>query len=153
MEYDRYQNNNKLYLLGIISLVLCLALLFFSLYILPFLIWKLNYDVPALITSLIISLQESYDLSSASSRFLVWLIFFIPALITGFISYYVSNYIDNKLYSKELEINNEITTASSIEKKEELKESAKLSFKIIGLMVIIVAVILFLQLLVQLTSS
>lgn len=88
--------NNKMFITGVICLVLSLGFLLFSLYILPFLLWNLNYDVPDIVTDITSSLQDDYDYSVAGSKMLVWLIFFIPGMITGFISYYISNRIDRE---------------------------------------------------------
>lgn len=155
MEYDRFKNNNKLYIIGIISLITALSFLFFSLFIAPFLIWNLNYDVPDIITILMTFFEEHYDFRPTTSKLIVWLIFFIPSMIAGYISYYVSNKIDDQIFR----INNPSTIESqdvkqAIERSHrEWIESASLGFKIICLMIAIVAVILFLQLLVQLTST
>lgn len=155
MEYDRFRHNNKLYVIGIISLISALSLLFFSLFIVPFLIWNLNYDVPDIITALITFFEEHYDFRPGPSKFLTWLIFFVPSIVAGYISYYVSNHIDDQIYK----LNNPSTTETQDEKiateqsHREWLESANLGFKIIGLMIIIVVAILLLQLLVQLTTN
>lgn len=90
------KNDNKIFIAGVICLVLSLGFLLFSLYILPFLIWDLAYDVPDMVTDITSNLQEDYDYSSAGSKLIVWLVFFIPGVITGVISYYISNLIDKE---------------------------------------------------------
>ena len=145
MEQDRFGNNNKLYIVGIVCLVLSLGLLLFSLYILPYLLWELNYNVPSFIIDLLETLQDDYLYTPSGSKWVVWLIFFIPSVITGFISYLVSNYIDNKIYgiqSKSAE-SGEKLTAEEIQKQ--IKESASLGGQILALMVLIVVVILLIQ--------
>lgn len=152
MEQDRFSSNSKLYILGMICLVLCLGLFFFSLYILPYLAWGLNYNVPAIILDLLSSLQDDYNYSVGASKVIAWLIFFVPSMITGLISYFVSNYIDNNLYKSELNTKEEQETPPSKQIGKEIRESAGFGLKILGLMILIVLVIFLLQYLIQSTS-
>ncbi len=89
-------SNNKIFIAGVICLVLSVSFLLFSIYIIPFLIWDMVYSVPDLVMEMISSLQDNYDYSSAGSKLVVWLLFFIPGLILGGISYYISNLIDRE---------------------------------------------------------
>ncbi|WP_131794562.1 hypothetical protein [Fluoribacter gormanii] len=152
MEQDRFSSNSKLYILGMICLVLCLGLFFFSLYILPFLAWGLNYNVPEVILTLLSSLQDDYNYTVGTSKLIVWLIFFVPGLITGLISYFVSNYIDNNIYKSELNIKEEQESPSTKQIGKEIKESAGFGLKILGLMILIVIAIFLLQYLIQITA-
>ena len=88
------QHNNTIFIIGIICLVLSLGLILFALYILPYLVFDLGYNVPELLIGYIHILQDKYGYSSASSKFIVWLTFLIPGLITGYVSYYISHYLD-----------------------------------------------------------
>lgn len=146
MEYDRYKAHHKMYIIGIVSLLACLSLLLFSLYILPYLIWGDFYDVPEFIVILIAFLQER-KYSASSSHWIVWLLFFLPALILGYISYYISNFIDDEL----LDIKKpEVTERDNYEQQRlqriERRESVNLSLKILGLMFLIVLAIFLIQL-------
>jgi hypothetical protein len=152
MEPDRYKNNHILYIFGIICLILSLTLFFFSLFIAPFLIWHLNYNVPDLIDALITIFEEDYEYSTVVSKALVWLIFFIPSLITGFLAYYISNRIDNQIFKVETQVEEEEKKIDSLEVKRQLKESAGIGFKIILLMIVIVGIILMLELFIQSTT-
>lgn len=98
MEYDRYQHNKILFIISITSLVIGLSLLAFSLFILPNLIWALNYDVPTFIYIWSENLKENYNFTITGAHSIVFLIFFIPAILAIFIAYLTSNIIDNKLY-------------------------------------------------------
>ncbi|HEN5600444.1 TPA: hypothetical protein U6322_002607, partial [Legionella pneumophila] len=93
MQHNIYENS-KLHILGIICLVTSLGLFFFSLYIVPFLIWQLDYDIPDFISNMIAYGEDEYYFSPITSKTLVWLIFFTPSIIMGYLSYYISNYID-----------------------------------------------------------
>lgn len=149
MEKDRFSNNHKLYILGLVCLVLCLGFLFFSLFILPFLIWQLNYNVPDFISAILNLFQEEYGYSDESSKTIVWLIFFIPGVITGLISYLVSNYIDNQIYKPEVESEDNEENLRNREKKQARRESAVFSLKILGLMILFVFLIFLFQYLIQ----
>lgn len=148
MEYDRLGGNNKMFLFGIICLVISLGLLFFSLYILPYLIWELSYGVPDFILTFLAKFEDDYHYSVATSKTLVWLIFFIPCLVTGLISYFVSRYLDKKMYGEELGIPPAPEKPAG-EVQRQIKESASLGGKILALMICIVVVILLLQFVIQ----
>ncbi|MBL7478779.1 hypothetical protein [Legionella bononiensis] len=152
MEQDRYSINNKMYVLGIISLILALGLFFFSMYILPFLIWNLYYDVPDLVSNIIMFFENRYEYSEAASRVITWLIFFLPSLMAGYISYYISNYIDDQILGLAKKVNPELEKETTIEHQKDVKESLGLAAKIILLMILIVAVIFLLQIIIQSTA-
>lgn len=145
MEFDRYQKHHKLYLLGIICLLICLSLLFYSLYLMPFLLWKLNYNVPELVTNTLAILEDKYGFSNGQSRGIIGLILFILILITGFISYYVSNSIDNEIYKSEFALPEQETKIHTEEIQKDIKESATLGFEIIVLMILVVVGLFLLQ--------
>lgn len=145
MDYNQYQQNNKLFITGVICLVLSLSLIFFSLYIAPNLIWDLNYDIPDFIVEQISYFQDNYEFTTAGSKFIVWLFYFILGLITGMISLYISQKIDHIVLHDELHIENDEEQKPAIDVKGELKESAGLGAKIILLMVAIIVVIFLLQ--------
>lgn len=152
MEQDRYSNNNTLYILGIISLILALSLFFFSMYILPFLVWSLHYDVPDFISSMITYFEDAYFYSDNTSKVLTWLIFFIPSFIAGYISYYISNYIDDQILGFAKKLDPEEAKEVSIEIQQDVKESLGLAAKIIILMILIIVIILLLEAFVQITA-
>ncbi len=100
MEHSGYDNNGKLSIMGIICLIIFLVLFFFSVFIMPFLIWELHYNVPDFVSNMIAYLEDTYYYSSSVSKTLVWLTFFIPCLITGYFSYYISRSIDKKKFAE-----------------------------------------------------
>lgn len=144
MEYERFGGNSKLFLFGIICMVISLGLLFFSLYILPYFLWELSYNVPDFILDLLAKYQDEYRYTSAGSKTVVWLIFFVPCVITGVISYFVSRHLESKMYGIEEPPQEESEKAPG-EMQKQIKESASLGGKILGLMIVIVVVILLLQ--------
>ncbi|WBV71448.1 hypothetical protein PGH42_17520 [Legionella pneumophila] len=129
-----------------------LVLFFFSLFIMPFLIWELHYNVPDFVSNMIAYLEDTYYYSSPVSKTLVWLTFFIPCLITGYFSYYISCSIDKKNLLKDANIDEEQSKEISSVTNEQIKESASLGFKILILMAAIILIIFILQEFVKFTS-
>ncbi|HAT8179406.1 TPA: hypothetical protein JA361_08015 [Legionella pneumophila] len=151
MQHNIYENS-KLHILGIICLVISLALFFFSLYIIPFLIWQLDYDIPDFVSNMIAYGEDEYYYSHTTSRILVWLIFFTPSLIMGYLSYYISNYIDKNNLKLQEEPLESIQEKSLPKTEGRGRDSALLGFKIVLLMVLIIAIIFLLQILFDLTA-
>lgn len=140
MESDRYQRHHVLYFVGIVSLLICLSLVFLVLYILPYLIWQLNYDLPEFITTMIAFFEEKYSVTELRSRIYVVILLIIPIVVTGFVSYYVSNFIDDEIYKNELTSDEVIEQKNhSDDVKQEIKESATVGFEIIGLIILVIA--------------
>jgi hypothetical protein len=103
MEPDRYQLNKKLFILSMLSLLLCLPLLAFALFLFPFLIFNWVYDIPSFIYEWREWLKESYSLSTMGAGLLIFLFFFTLSLLFGFISRKASNHIDEEIYHIEAE--------------------------------------------------
>ncbi len=149
---EHTDNNSKLFVMGVICLIIFLVLFFFSMFIMPFLIWELHYNVPDFVSNMIAYLEDTYYYSSPVSKTLVWLTFFIPCLITGYFSYYISRSIDKKNLLKDANIDEEQSEEISSVTSEQIKESANLEFKILILMVAIILIIFLLQEFVKFTS-
>lgn len=88
--------NSGLFIVGIVCLVLSLGFLLFSLYIIPYLLFNIGYNLPGFIMDYIQYFQDKYEYSSANSKLIVWLSFAIPGLITGYVSYYISHSLDKE---------------------------------------------------------
>ncbi|KTD54406.1 transmembrane protein [Legionella sainthelensi] len=149
MEQDRFSHNQKLYIVGMVCLLLSLGLFVFSLYIIPFFIWDLNYNVPYFILALMNLFQEEYNYSVEESKVIVWLIFFIPSIVTGLISYVVSNYIDNQIYKAEQKNEENQGNIYKQEKRIMRRESVAFSLKILSLMILFIFLIFLFQYLIQ----
>ncbi|MBN9231620.1 MAG: hypothetical protein BGO90_08545 [Legionella sp. 40-6] len=141
---NNLRGNNKLFLFGMACMVLSLGLFLFSLYLIPFFLWEWAYNIPGFILDMVEKFQEDYGYSPAMSKFLVWLIFLIPSLITGFISYLISHWLDREVYGIENPPIYEEPRAPG-EIRREIKESASFGGKILGLMIIIVIALFLLQ--------
>lgn len=97
LEQDRYQYNKGLYITGMLCMLICISLLLFSFYCLPYLLWSLDYSVPAFVTFRQFRLTYLYNISDSMAGFLVFLILFIPSIIAGIIANLISNHIDRAL--------------------------------------------------------
>src|SRR5262245_58460376 len=97
MEHDRFQQNSKLFIVGLICLLLCLSLLALGLYVLPHLLWNWSYGVPGLVLSLREWYINTYNFTTQGASWMVILTFLIPAVICGFISQWSSNYIEKQM--------------------------------------------------------
>ncbi|USQ12858.1 hypothetical protein J2N86_09085 [Legionella lytica] len=151
MEQNRFGGHDKLFIFGMICLTTSLGLFFFSLYILPYFLFEWSYNIPDFILDLMAKYQDDYQYTSAGSKTVIWLMFFIPCLITGIISYYISRYFDNQMYGPEINPEEEQDKQPG-ELQKQIKESASLGGKILALMIVIVVLIFLLQYVIQSTS-
>ncbi|WP_019216868.1 hypothetical protein [Legionella tunisiensis] len=140
MEPDRYEQNSKVFILGIITLLLSLTLFALGFYIAPYLFWGWNYDIPATVLNWYEWLKEYYEFSDAGASWIIFSVFIIPALICGYISHRASNYIDNKIHGIE-----PVKTEKQIEIKEEVKATLGFGFKIVLLIVLVLLALSLLQ--------
>ena len=139
MEYDRYQTNKTVFVLGMIGLVLSIALILFSVYIFPAIILTWVYDIPEFIFHWIDWFEINYNLSSQAASWVVFLLFFIPGLILGIIAYYSSNRIDNQLYEVEPE---EVVEDEPVSREERIRQRETLTFGLKIFILIILVLIL-----------
>lgn len=147
MENDRYQQNSKLFVIGLICLLISLSLFAFGLYILPYLLWNWSYNVPEFVFVWREWLKETYNFSDSGASWSMILIFIIPAIITGFISHLASNRIDNQIYGVEQE-----KSTSMPEIKKDIRESLGFGFKIFLLIILVLVAVALVQWLVAPTT-
>ncbi|KTC93671.1 MULTISPECIES: hypothetical protein [Legionella] len=136
MEQDRFQQNSKLFILGLVCLLACLSLFGFGFYILPYLLWNWNYDVPEFVLSMREWYKESYNFSDSGSAWMVFLTFIVPAIITGLISQYSSNHIDNEIYHL-----NENKEERRTELKRDVQETLGFGLKIFFLIILVLVAV------------
>ena len=139
MEQDRYQKNHKLFILGLFSLVLSLSLFAFSLYLLPNLFFGATYDVPWFIANWVTGLHYAYDISEPAASKIVFLVFFLSALIFAIIAYISSNRIDDQIYSTELEI------IKPVKVKRGTTGALRLALQILFAIVLVFLAVLFVE--------
>ncbi|MCA0404075.1 MAG: hypothetical protein LCH30_09810 [Proteobacteria bacterium] len=140
MEDDRYQQNSKLFITGLICLLFSLSLCAMGLYVLPYLLFGWNYSVPGFVITFREWLKESYAYSDFGSAMVTFLSFLVPGLICGFISYYASNHIDNQIFGIQPE-----KKESSVDMKKEVKESLGFGLQLFLLIVLVIIAVFAVQ--------
>ncbi len=144
MEYDRYQQNSKLFVIGIICLLLSLALFAFGFYILPYIVWNWHYDVPGFVLTWREWFKEEYNYSEKGAALLVFSLFIMPAIACGYISQRISNYIDNQIYG----IGSPETPTEEVEEEVEGKDAhfgLKFGLKIALLIILVLIAVTFFE--------
>lgn len=136
MEQDRYEQNHKVFIIGLICLILCLSLAAFGFYILPYLIWNWGYEVPELVWQLREWYKGNYNFSDIGASWLVFFTFIIPATICGFISQWASNYIEKKMYGLD-----EANPERHAEIRKDIQETIRFGLKIFLLIILVLVVI------------
>ncbi len=131
MEPDRYQHSHKHYIIGIVCLVISLGLFATSIYILPYLWFGWHYNMPEFILNWLNSLQSDYQFKSASASWLIFLGFFLPALIFAIVADIMSNRIDNEIHG--------ITPKKTVRQPQAPrdKESSSLALRIILIVILV----------------
>lgn len=103
MEQDRYQQNEKVFVIGLLSLVTSLSLFALTFYVMPNLLFGWQFSIPGFIISVVEWLQYAYSFTSKGASTFVFSIIFLLALLFAVIAYYCSNKIDNQIYSSEFQ--------------------------------------------------
>lgn len=103
MEHDRYQKNEKAFVIGLLSLVISLSLFALSFYIMPNLLFGWQYSTPGFVISIVDWLQYAYNFTASGASTIVFFFVFLLALFFAVIAYYCSNKIDDEIYSSELQ--------------------------------------------------
>ncbi|KTD20097.1 transmembrane protein [Legionella lansingensis] len=142
MEYDRFQQNSVLFVIGIIALLLSLSLFTICFYIFPFLLFDWVYNVPEFVSIWREWLIEEYNYTITGASWVILLIFLVPAFICGYISYFISNYIDNRLYGIVPE---ETAKKKRVEIRKDIQETLVFVLKILGLVILVLIGISILQ--------
>lgn len=113
MEQDRYNTNHYLFITGMISLILSLAMFGLTLYVLPHLLFGITYDVPSFISDWKEWLHINYQMNESKAAHMLALLLFTLSLIFALIAYFSSNKIDNSIYKSEIETQAEVTGEKS----------------------------------------
>lgn len=135
METPRYDVNHGLFIIGLLSLVTSLALIVFSLYLLPFLLWGWHYNVPEFISFWVNHYVEQHKFTPYGASIFVFLHFFIPGLLAGFIAYLCSNRIDDTIYGLHQSSSGSILSSGL---RSETRESLGLGLKILILLLLVI---------------
>ncbi|MDP3562031.1 MAG: hypothetical protein Q8R83_07635 [Legionellaceae bacterium] len=132
MEPDRFVQDEKSYIVGILCLIISIGLFAFSFYLFPFLVLGWHYSIPEFIPIWGNDLQQYYQLSDEASSWLLFLVLFVPAIVFAVIADILSNRIDAEIHGIQ---------PKRIANKEQdiapIKESNQLIFKIAGIIVLV----------------
>ncbi len=138
MEPDRYQKHHAAYVIGLFCLLASIGLFALSLFLMPYLFFDWQYNVPDYVVYLNAKLQENYMLTQRTVAWGLCLILDFPAIILFLIADILSNKIDNKIYEAQ-----NITSGSIYNQNDHPglpnpnRDSARLIFKIILIIVFI----------------
>lgn len=136
MEQDRYEQNHVLFIVGLISLISCLGLLLFTLFMLPHLVFGWHYAVPEFISYFREWIVSTYGLNISQARLVVFGILSTLVLLSGYISYYASTQIDDKLYTLKTPIV-EDPPKSTKKLSQSTKESIRYFLIVLGVIIIV----------------
>lgn len=74
------------FFVSMVMLILCLILFAMSLYLLPFLLWNLHYNVPEFVFVWQEELKQTYNYTYPGAGIVIFFVFFIPSLLCGYLS-------------------------------------------------------------------
>ena len=101
MEPDRFQQNQKFYIIGLVCLLISMALFATGAYILPRVAFGLNYNIPAFMFDWTNLVQAAYGVSEKSAGWFIYGLFFLLGFLFSIVTYVLSNHIDNQIYAIE----------------------------------------------------
>lgn len=139
MEPDRYQQNSRAFVSGMMCLLISMTLLAFSLYLLPFLVLSCVYNVPDFIINYCQWLIDNYGYSQRGAGIIVFLSLFLPGLMAGWFSCTASNNIDDEIhhisdYAPEVAL-----------KKQRKSEVTLFSLKVLAVIIAVLVVLMLVQ--------
>ena len=137
MEPSRYDQNRPLFVTGMIFLFICLILMSFTLYLLPFLLFNAVYDVPEFVVSFRQWFVDNYNFGSLAAGWIVFMILAVAVLISGWISCKTSYTLDTEICGIE---EPEITADKTKKRIETITLSGKLLLLALGILVAVLLV-------------
>jgi len=141
MEIDRYERNNKVFLLAMISMITSLTLLGFILYILPYLMFDWVYNVPEFIAAWEEWFVDNYNYSNHGARRFLLFLFVLLDFFCIIVAYLTSNTIEKQIFKSEIQ-----STIIPTKKNNNVdSEGLNLSLKIIFIIFIVLFIGMFFQ--------
>ncbi len=131
MEPDRYQHSPKVYIIGMVCMIVSMGLFGLGAYILPNVIFGLIYSIPDFIFDWTNLVQIAYGLNEKKAGWLVLAIIFLLGFLASIVTYAVSNRLDNEIY----DIQTDKTDDEDI--SEKWKDTGPLILKIIFILVLV----------------
>ena len=136
METDRYEKNHPLYIFGMICFLISMGVLLFSLYMLPYLMFGVLYDVPEFIAFWREYLVSDLGMTDNHALMLIYLSFTFCWLLFGLGAYYASIRIENAIYAI-----NDTKKPGGMHLSPETKESLYVFWKVMALIAFFYGVI------------
>ena len=144
MEPDRYQKHHVLFIIGLVSLLSSLILIFFSAFLLPHLLFAWQYNVPEFIFFWRESLTANYGLTFSKSSQYIFLFFFLLAVLFGIVAYIISKRIDDEIYYNQLPV-----TITPNKSSQNLKEFSRYFFHVLWIVTLVALALLVVHLFVS----
>lgn len=138
MAEDKYLQHKKLFFSAMIFFVLGLSLFIFAIYIVPYLVWGWNYDVPEFIFNWREWLRDTYDLSDKAAKRIIFLCILVPGIIIGIITHFIINNIEHKVLDEDFE---EVEPVKKRLENTDLRNTVIFSLRLISLIVLVILVL------------
>ena len=101
MDDLRQPKSEKLFILGLVSLILGFSLLIFSLYLAPNILFGWHYSIPEFYMNWSNWMQYTFNYSDEIASKMLLLVFFISSIVLVLIAYVISNIMDKQLQVPE----------------------------------------------------
>ncbi len=128
---DRYQTNKPLYMLGLFSLLGCLACIMFCLFVFPFLLMGAQYNVPEIIFEWRDYLVADQKWGASAAAWFIFMCFVIPAIVLGCISNWISNHLDQRVLPQDLTSDDLLSRETMLKRQAAQRESWQTLFKLL----------------------
>lgn len=138
MSEGPFQQHNNLFITCMISMVMALSLLAFSLYIFPYLIWHWVYDIPGFISDWREWLKDYHNYTESGAAWSVFLMFFIPGLIASLTTYIITNILEKMDSNEKVE-----TLEPQRLISDNAEESLSITMKVLILIALVIAAVFF----------
>lgn len=133
MDRRSERENERKFLIGLAALLIAMTFIGFALYISPYLLWDLHYDVPEFVPDWLYWLQQKGALTPGGAAWALFFIFFMPGLIAGLFVYVTFNRIEQQKFLESSQETSHQQNASDTSWKE--------SSKLLGQLLLLVAII------------
>jgi len=135
MEPDRFQHSPKVYIIGMICMLISMVLFGLGAYILPKIAFNLVYNIPDFIYTWSNLIQIAYGLNEKKAGWLILTVIFLLGVIASIVTYAVSNRIENQIYFIEPDKIDEHQVSG--ETGKEWRETGPLVLKILLILVLV----------------
>ena len=142
MEYDRYSHHEKIYVVGMLCLILGIIFISSALYLLPHLLLNWYYVIPTEFFSAANYLKENYGFTKSSAEMLICLVSFAIGFCFILIADFASRYIEQY----ELTTRKILKIKSTSKRKEKLKtDSLRTGFYVFSAILVAICLLKILE--------